>query len=117
MIEASSVAVVQQTSKVKGKILDSKTGDPIIGANVLVKGTTNGTITDIDGNFELEAATGTSLTISFIGYRTVEVKATAEPLTIHLNEDSESLDEVIVVGYTTQRKESLTGSMSNIKAD
>ncbi len=116
MVEASSIAAVQQTSKVKGKILDSKTGDPIIGANVLVKGTTNGTITDFDGNFELEAATGTSLTISYIGYRTVEVKATAEPMTIQLAEDSESLDEVIVVGYTTQRKESLTGSMSNIKA-
>ncbi|MDR0745935.1 MAG: TonB-dependent receptor, partial [Mediterranea sp.] len=103
--------------KIKGKILETKTGEPIIGANVLVKGTTNGTITNFDGEYELDAPAGATLVISFIGYETIEVKATAETQMIRLSEDSEMLDEIIVVGYTTQRKESLTGSMNNIKSD
>lgn len=113
---SSQPAVAQQTAKIKGTILDQN-GEPIIGANVLVKGTTNGTITDFDGNYELDAPVGSTLTISFIGYKTIEVKATTEKQTIKLVEDTETLDEVIVVGYTTQRKESLTGAMSNIKSD
>ncbi len=113
----TELAVTQQTAKIRGTILDAKNGEPIIGANVLVKGTTNGTITDFDGNYELEAPVGSTLTVSFIGYKTIEVKATAEKQTIRLAEDTETLDEVIVVGYTTQRKESLTGAMSNIKSD
>ena len=113
---SSQPAVAQQTAKIKGTILDQN-GEPIIGANVLVKGTTNGTITDFDGNYELDAPVGSTLVVSFIGYKTIEVKATAEKQTIKLAEDTETLDEVIVVGYTTQRKESLTGAMSNIKSD
>ena len=113
----TALAVTQQTAKIKGTILDAKNGEPIIGANVLVKGTTNGTITDFDGNYELEAPVGSTLTVSFIGYKTIEVKATAEKQTIRLAEDTETLDEVIVVGYTTQRKESLTGAMTTVKSD
>ena len=113
---SSQPAVAQQTAKIKGTILDQN-GEPIIGANVLVKGTTNGTITDFDGNYELDAPVGSTLVVSFIGYKTIEVKATADKQTIKLAEDTETLDEVIVVGYTTQRKESLTGAMSNIKSD
>ena len=113
----TELAVTQQTAKIKGTILDAKNGEPIIGANVLVKGTTNGTITDFDGNYELEAPVGSTLTVSFIGYKTIEVKATAEKQTIRLAEDTETLDEVIVVGYTTQRKESLTGAMTTVKSD
>jgi len=113
----TALAVTQQTAKIKGTILDAKNGEPIIGANVLVKGTTNGTITDFDGNYELEAPVGSTLTVSFIGYKTIEVKATAEKQTIRLTEDTETLDEVIVVGYTTQRKESLTGAMTTVKSD
>ena len=109
-------AVAQQTAKIKGTILDQN-GEPIIGANVLVKGTTNGTITDFDGNYELDAPVGSTLVVSFIGYKTIEVKATAEKQTIKLAEDTETLDEVIVVGYTTQRKESLTGAMTTVKSD
>ena len=97
--------------------MDAKNGEPIIGANVLVKGTTNGTITDFDGNYELEAPVGSTLTVSFIGYKTIEVKATAEKQTIRLTEDTETLDEVVVVGYTSQRKESLTGAMTTVKSD
>lgn len=113
---SSQPAVAQQTAKIKGTILDQN-GEPIIGANVLVKGTTNGTITDFDGNYELDAPVGSTLVVSFIGYKTIEVKATAEKQTIKLVEDTETLDEVIVVGYTTQRKESLTGAMTTVKSD
>ena len=109
-------AAAQQTAKIKGTILDQN-GEPIIGANVLVKGTTNGTITDFDGNYELDAPVGSTLVVSFIGYKTIEVKATAEKQTIKLAEDTETLDEVIVVGYTTQRKESLTGAMTTVKSE
>ena len=117
MVDASLPLVSQQTAKLKGVILDTKTGDPVIGANVLVKGTTNGTITNFDGEYELDAPVGSILSISFIGYKTIEVKATAGTQSIKLEEDSETLDEVVVVGYTTQRKESLTGSMQNLKSD
>lgn len=110
-------AIAQQTTKIKGKILDAKNGEPIIGANVLVKGTTNGTITNFDGEYELDAPVGATLVISYIGYKNMETKAVAGMQTIKLAEDTETLDEVIVVGYTTQRKESLTGAMSTVKAD
>ena len=113
----TELAVTQQTAKIRGTILDAKNGDPIIGANVLVKGTTNGTITDFDGNYELEAPVGSTLTVSFIGYKTIEVKATAEKQVIRLAEDTETLDEVVVVGYTSQRKESLTGAMTTVKSE
>lgn len=116
-IEADAVSVVQQTTKLKGVILDAKNGEPIIGANVLVKGTTNGTITNFDGEYELDAPAGSVLVISYIGYKPVEVKATQGKQTVKLDEDTETLDEVVVVGYTTQKKESLTGAMSTIKSD
>lgn len=109
--------ITQQISKIKGKILDAKNGEPIIGANVLVKGTTNGTITNLDGEYELNAPIGSTLVISYIGYKSMETKATEGAQVINLVEDSETLDEVIVVGYTTQRKESLTGAMSTVKSD
>lgn len=117
MAEVSLPTINQQVAKLKGIILDAKTGEPIIGANVLVKGTTNGTITNFDGEYELDAPVGSTLGISFIGYKTIEVKAIAGTQSIKLAEDTETLDEVIVVGYTTQRKESLTGAMSNIKGN
>lgn len=114
---ANASAIVQQTAKLKGIILDAKTGDPIIGANVIVKGTTNGAITNIDGEYAIDAPVGATLQVSYIGYKTIEVKATTGQQTIKLMEDTETLEEVIVVGYTTQRKESLTGSMNSIKSD
>lgn len=113
----TDLAVTQQTAKIKGTILDAKNGEPIIGANVLVKGTTNGTITDFDGNYELDVPVGATLSVSFIGYKTIEVKATAEKQVIRLAEDTETLDEVVVVGYTSQRKESLTGAMTTVKSE
>lgn len=106
-------ASVQQNRKITGKVID-QTNEPVIGANVLVKGTTNGTITDMDGKFTLEVTQGAVLQISYIGFHTIEIAAKAD-LTIQLKEDSESLDEVVVVGYTSQRRESLTGSLQTVK--
>ncbi|MDY3266590.1 MAG: TonB-dependent receptor [Phocaeicola sp.] len=109
-----NTVVNRVTETLKGIVIDKKTGDPVIGANVVVKGTTNGTITDVDGKFILDAPVGSVLEISYIGYKTIEMKATAN-MNISLSEDSETLDEVVVVGYGTQKKESLTGAMSTVK--
>ena len=111
----TNLAVQQQDEKLKGQVIDATTGEPVIGVNVLVKGTTNGTITDIDGKYELNAPAGAILQISFIGYKTVEIAATTSEQTIKLHEDTETLDEVVVVGYGVQKKESLTGAMSTLK--
>lgn len=102
---------------VKGVVLDD-TGEPVTGASIVVKGTTNGCATDVDGKFELSVPQGAILQASFLGYKSVEVKATPDKLmTINLKPDEASLDEVIVVGYGQQRRESLTGAMSNIKGE
>lgn len=111
----TNLAVQQQDQKLKGQVIDATTGEPVIGVNVLVKGSTNGTITDIDGKYELNAPAGAILQISFIGYKTVEIAATTSEQTIKLHEDTETLDEVVVVGYGVQKKESLTGAMSTLK--
>ena len=90
------VQAVSQTGAIKGKIVDSY-GEPVIGANVKVKGTTNGTITDMDGNFTLNNVSGGTLVISFIGYKTLEVSVKGTNLAkIILHEDTEVLDEVVV---------------------
>ena len=98
-----------------GVVIDQATGEPIIGASVLERGTTNGTITDFDGNFTLEVAEGATLEISYVGYATQSVAA-GDNLNVLLAEDSEILEEVIVTGYTTQRKADLTGAVSAISA-
>ena len=100
---------------VSGVVVDKATGEPIIGASVLEKGTTNGTITDFDGNFTLEVAEGATLEISYVGYATQSIAA-GENLNVLLAEDTEILEEVIVTGYTTQRKADLTGAVSAISA-
>ena len=89
---------LSMSAQVTGTVLDASTAEPIIGANVIEKGTTNGTITDFDGNFVLMAQEGALLEISYMGYKTVEVKAT-NGMQIQLGEDTELLDEVVVVGY------------------
>lgn len=101
--------------KIKGIITD-ESGQPVIGANVVVKGTTNGTITDIDGNFSLEVTEGDILIVSYIGYLTQTKEIGKENiLAITMKEDSKQLEEVVVVGYMTQKKASLTGSVSSMK--
>lgn len=105
----------QQQETVQGTVVDKKTGEPIIGANILVKGTTTGVITDLDGNFILNASAGAVLEISYIGYQSIEVKATAEPQVIQLSEDTEVLEEVVVVGYGVQKKATVTGAVATVK--
>ena len=102
-----------QTRSISGKVLDTG-GQPVIGAAVMVPGTSNGATTDLDGNFSLRVEPGTTLEISCIGYTTVRVKA-GENLTVTLEEDSEMLEETVVVGYGTQKKASLTSAISNIR--
>lgn len=102
----------QQAQQIQGKIVDAK-GEPVIGASVLEKGTTNGTITDIDGNFTIRCKTGSLLVISYIGYKTQEIRS-SKNVKITLTEDTELLDEVVVVGYGAQKKVNLTGAVSNV---
>ena len=106
-------AMAQQIH-VKGNIISKGDNEPVIGASILEVGTTNGTITDFDGNFELDAKSGADLTISYIGYKTVTVKA-ASVLNIVLEEDAQSLDEVVVTGYMSEKKADLTGSVAVVK--
>ena len=110
--------VQQQKQSVSGIVKDS-TGEPIIGANIREKeNPSNGTITDIDGNFSIKVAPGAVLEISFIGYKTVEVKAVAgKPLNVTLTDDNEMLEEVVVVGYGSMRKKDLTGSVIQIRPE
>lgn len=100
--------------KVQGVVKDTS-GEPVIGATVMVKGTTVGTITDFDGNFALDALEGALLEVSYIGYKTQQLNAiTGKSLVVTLREDTEVLDEVVVVGYGTIKKENLTGAVSAV---
>ena len=110
---ASSSQVTQQARKITGNVSD--TSGPLIGVSVLVDGTSNGTITDIDGNFTLDVPAGGSLKISYIGYtpQTIQVKNQSQ-IQVVLKEDSKVLDEVVVVGYGTQKKSDITGAMVNV---
>ena len=108
------VKITQQSETATGTVLD-ELGEGVIGASVVVKGTTNGVVTDIDGNFSLQnVKKGDVLQVSFVGYATQEVKWNGTPLTITLKEDTEMLEEVVVVGYGTQKKTNLTGSVSMV---
>ena len=110
-----SVGSFAQQITVNGVVQDTQ-GEPIIGANILVKGTANGTITDLDGNFQLTADADAILVISFIGYQTQELPA--QPvMNITLRDDSKQLEEVVVIGYGSVKKNDLSGSVVAIKAE
>ena len=98
-------------SRVSGVVVDAATGDPIIGASVLEEGTMNGTITDLDGKFEMSVADGAKVVISYVGYKSQVLSASAI-MRVVMSEDSEILEEVVVTGYTTQRKADLTGAVA-----
>lgn len=116
-IPAGIAPLVQQDGSLTGKISDAQ-GEPIIGASIIVKGTTNGTITDFNGNFTLNAPAHAVLVVSYIGYKTQEIPVDGRKnLDIVLKEDTEVLDEVVVVGYGTQKKATLTGSVSQVGGD
>ncbi|MBQ6722911.1 MAG: TonB-dependent receptor [Paludibacteraceae bacterium] len=107
-----------QSITVTGVVMAQDEPDPVIGANVMIKGTTVGTITDFDGNFELQANVGDVLQVSFMGYKPFEVKiANAGPLNVTLVPDNVQLQEVVAIGYGTMKKSDLTGAVTSVSAD
>lgn len=105
----------QTTLSVTGTVTDKSNGEPLIGASVLEKGTTNGVITDIEGNYSFKVKSGATIVISSIGYKSMEITAkSGAKATVQLEEDSEILDEVVVVGYGVQKKVNLTGAVSTV---
>ena len=115
--ELYGMDVVQQQISVKGVVVDNQ-GEPVIGASVVQENTTHGTITDLNGEFKLTVSVGAMLKITFIGYKDVIVKALGtETLKVVLVEDTETLDEVVVVGYGVVKKSDLTSSISTVKGN
>lgn len=109
--------IFSQTRTISGKVIDSN-NESLIGVNVIEKGTTNGTVTDIDGNFSVNVPSNATLLISYVGYISQEISVEGKTsIDIVLVEDSEMLDELVVVGYGTQRKEAVTGSVASMKGD
>ena len=116
-LKQDAVTIMQQQNlKVSGVVTD-EAGEPLIGVSVLVKGTTLGNITDLNGRFSLDVPEWSILEISYIGYKTQSIKAQREPMNIVLKEDAQKLDEVVVVGFGTQKKVNLTGSVSAVTGD
>lgn len=109
---ASTISVQQQNITVKGNVVGTN-GESLIGVNVLEKGTSNGTITDFDGNFSLSVAPGAVLVFSYIGYESIEVPASqAKDMKVVLQEDTKKLEEVVVIGYGAVKKADLAGSVA-----
>lgn len=112
--EVNEMQTVMQNGSVRGRVLDAN-GEPIIGASVLEKGTTNGTITDMDGNFSLSVSSKAVLSVTYIGYKPVEIPVDGKSaLNITMKEDTETLDEVVVVAYGTQKKATMTGAVTSV---
>lgn len=110
-----ATALAQNKISASGTVIDD-TGQPVIGATVMEKGTTNGTVTDIDGHFQLQTTDGSTLVISYVGYTTQEVKEGTD-LKLELKPENTQLNEIVVTGYTTQRKADLTGAVSVVSTD
>lgn len=111
-----SANVLAQDLPVTGTVIDDF-GDPVLGANVVVKGTGIGATTDIDGNFSFNAPKGSTIVVSFIGYTSQEIIFDGKPINVTLKEDSELLEDVVVIGYGSVKKNDLTGSVVAIKAE
>lgn len=117
ILKKDSIVTVASTLTVKGKVVDVK-GEPVIGASVIEKGSTsNGIITDMDGNFFLEVKKGAIIEISYIGYKTKDVRVNTTQLSIVIEEDNKMLEEVVVIGYGTMKKKDLTGAISHVETD
>lgn len=111
---SSNLSVQQQSTTLKGVIVDADTNEPIIGANIYVEELSAGSISNIDGEYEVNAPIGSKMVVSFIGYHSLEVVAKAGIQTIKLHEDTKVLDEVVVVGYGMQKKANLSGSVASV---
>ena len=107
-------AAYAQNVRITGTVVDADSGEPVVGAAVIVPGTTNGTSTDIDGNFALNAPSGATLEFSCVGYTTLTVKA-SPTMNVRMQVDTRFLDEVVVTGYMTEKKSDLTGSVAVVK--
>ena len=117
MLWCCSSNITAQTREISGSVTDSA-GEPLIGVSIVVKGTTIGTTTDLDGRFSLSTSMGSTLQVSYVGYTSQEVKVTStSPLRIVMKEDMAQLEEVVVVGYGTQKKVNLTGSVASVTAE
>lgn len=115
--ETINVELIQQKKVVTGTVVD-KNGEPIIGANIIVKGTSQGTITDIDGKYSLEVTEDAVLQISYIGFLNQEISVKGKTLiNVHLTEDTQSLEEVVVIGYGTQKKGEIASAISSVKSE
>ncbi|WP_299668264.1 TonB-dependent receptor [uncultured Polaribacter sp.] len=112
-----SVNIKAQTTKVKGTVTDSVNGEPLFGVSVFVKNTTRGTTTDFDGKYSIEASIGETLTFLYLGMKNKEVKITKPELNVSLESDTESLDEIVVVGYGKVNKKEITGAVNRIKSE
>ena len=118
MLSWMTLAAFAQTLTVTGVVMAQDEPDPVIGANVMLKGTTSGTITDFDGNFTIQAKAGDVLQVSFMGYKPFEVKVTnAGPIRVTLVPDNVQLQEVVAIGYGTMKKSDLTGAVTSVKSE
>ncbi len=114
----TSLAAISQNIEISGIVISGSDNEPLPGVNIVVKGTTNGTVTNIDGAFKLSAPQNSVLAISYIGYKEVEVTAkNTNPLRIVLQDDSEALEEVVVIGYGTQKKSVVTAAIARVTSE
>lgn len=113
LLSLFSIQLMAQQANVHGNVTDAK-GEPLTGVSIIIKGTSNGTITDLDGNFNLQASPSNVFVVSYVGYETLEVKAAKSDLKIVLQESSQLLEEVVAVGYGVQRKSDLTGASTRL---
>ena len=108
---------VLNAQTVKGTVISGSDNEPLIGASVMVQGTKTGAVTDLDGNFTIEAKNGQTLEVSYLGFITQKIKVTGSTINVTLNEDKQSLDEIVVVGYGVQKKKLVTGATVQLKGD
>ena len=109
-----STVVYCQDQMVEGRVIDAESNQPMPGATILIKGTTTGTTTDFDGNFSLATSSNDILLVSYLGYLTSEVNVSSEILIVYLEAESNELDEVVLIGYGTQNKRSVTDSIYSL---
>ncbi len=115
LLLAGSMELMAQTRTVSGRVVSSDDGSPVPGANVLEKGTSNGTVTDADGRFSLQVSSGATLVISFVGYATQEITVgNQSTIEVTLQVDVTALNEVVVIGYGQVEKKDLTGSIVSV---